>query len=78
MIPIIEMMILIAGYLKKVTKLDSCKGDPTVHSAGETDAGQKEEKQTARTSTSATTPTTTCPTIPSSLWRPLWPGNSSF
>lgn len=62
------------GYLKKVAKLESCKGDTSIHPSNPPDKGVEEFLPNTRTYASpATTPTTICPTIASALWRPLWP-----
>ncbi|CAG2107430.1 unnamed protein product [Medioppia subpectinata] len=69
-----------ARYLKKVAKLESCKGgDTSIHPHhSNTSLPIEEYTQTITTTTTATTPTTTCPTIASALWRPLWPPGITF
>ncbi len=62
------------GYLKKVAKLESFKGDTSIHPLNPTEKGIEDYQ----TRTSATTSTTTYPTIASALWKPLWPPGWSY
>ena len=69
------------GYLKKVAKLESCKGDTSIqtsptgldHHSHSSASPSSTISASASASAQPTTPTTTCPTIASALWRPLWP-----
>jgi hypothetical protein len=62
------------GYLKKVAKLESCKGDTSIHPSNP----KEKDIEDYQSRTAATTPTTICPTIASALWKPLWPPGWSY
>ncbi|RWS26377.1 dual 3':5'-cyclic-AMP and -GMP phosphodiesterase 11-like protein, partial [Leptotrombidium deliense] len=71
-------------YLKKVAKLDSCKGDPSSSPAPTPEPCTSSTRETksafgtrvagrCRVNPESTSPTTLCPTIAQALWKPLWP-----